>query len=150
MSLEQALAETTAALKKLTAVLTTAKSAVDVDDADEDQEVKQDSKTAKKAPLRMNDEIAAEKEAKKTSGKKGKAAQADDEDDATDAVPDYELVRKATFDVTKKLGREASVSLLGKFNAAKGQDLKPAQYQKFIDAAKVLLSGGADEDDDLA
>ena len=59
----------------------------------------------------------------------------------------YDVVRKAVLDLTAKRGRDAAVACLGQFEnadggpVANGKELKPADYEDFLNAAQALIDG---------
>lgn len=59
------------------------------------------------------------------------------------AVLDYPAVSKAITDSVKTKGRDAVVSTLNAFGAAKGTDLKAEQYAEFVEALAALPNVGA-------
>lgn len=59
------------------------------------------------------------------------------------ATLDYPAVSKAITDSVKSKGRDAVVSTLNAFGAAKGTDLKAEQYAEFVEALAALPNVGA-------
>lgn len=53
----------------------------------------------------------------------------------TATIVDYEAVKKATLELSKAKGREATVAVLKRFGAEKAPDLKPEQYADYVAAA---------------
>ena len=56
---------------------------------------------------------------------------------------DYPAVSKAITDSVKTKGRDAVVSTLNSFGAAKGTDLKAEQYAEFVETLAALPNVGA-------
>ena len=59
---------------------------------------------------------------------------------AADAPITYDQVRPLILEVVKKKGRPAGESLLSKFGAKNGTELKPADYATFVAQANELLA----------
>jgi hypothetical protein len=58
--------------------------------------------------------------------------------------PSYEDVRKQILAIAGKKSRDKVVALLSRYGAKNGQELKPAQYVKFLADGERVLSGDYD------
>lgn len=59
---------------------------------------------------------------------------------AAEASVSYDQVKTSILDLAKTKGRDAAMSLLAEFSAAKGTDLKPDQFAPFLAKATTLLA----------
>lgn len=60
--------------------------------------------------------------------------------------PTYDQVKDKLLALSKEKGREPTVALLSRFGAARGPDLKPDQYAKFIADVDAIFAGTYDPD----
>lgn len=121
MSLEDALKENTTVLKAFTEALV--------------QCVELIAKNGTKpAPLRMNDEIAAEKAAKKPAPKKAEPQDSDEAAERDEKTINYEKeVRPRIIAFAETHGRPVIEGIFKEFKVKNGTGLKPPQFQKFLD-----------------
>lgn len=125
MSLEQALADNTAAVKALHAHLAGAPAATPLS-AKLDKVEAKIAETAKPAP--------------KTEPKKTAAAPAP----KADAV-DYEKVRAAVLALCAAKGKPAGLAVLAEFGVEKATELKAEQYAEALAALEAALAAPADD-----
>lgn len=134
MSLEQALIESTQAVKELTALILKLNSTP--------------VSVPASPPPTSPPVVTEDKPAKKT-----KAAKKEEPITAleTEGVT-YDQVKDAILALSKAKGRDAVVKLLTQFGAAKGPDLKPEQYAEFHKAAEVAANSSivVSEEEELA
>jgi hypothetical protein len=123
MSLETALADNTAALRELHALL----ARVSVPTAAETPPAPKSRSAAPTAPTSPTAE-AAPAAAPATT--------------AAASEPTYDDVKRAIIDVSKAKGRDAAVALLAEFKATKGPDLQgtPEKFAPFVARAAELLA----------
>jgi hypothetical protein len=123
MSLETALADNTAALRELHALLARLNAApAELPDAPKPQA----RSAAPTAPSSPTAEVAP-------------AAAPETSEPAAPAT--YDDVKRAIIEVSKAKGRDAAVALLAEFGAAKGPDLQPTpdKFAPFVARAAELL-----------
>ena len=128
MSLEQALAENTAATLKLTALLTGMQNV--------EQQQQQQQQQAQ----------AAEPE-KKTTPKKSAPKKASEGKKETPKEIPYADVSSATVDLSGVKGKQAVVDILGEFGVATARDLKKEQYAAYIKRVNEEMVGSSEEDE---
>ena len=117
MSLEQALAENTAALKAHTAAL-----------------LGQDAPTE---TVSEKVERVTKSQAAKTAPK---AAKKEEPVAPVEAGPDYQAVKKSFLALCAEKGKDAGLAVLKPFGVAKCPDLKPEQYAEFIEASDAAAT----------
>ena len=130
MSIEQALAENTSAIRELIAAI---RAGVPTTPA-------QGAAVVAEAPER-----AAETPAKSDAAEHGKtAAQATDalqgHANAPEQTATFEEAKAAVIRISKEKGRDAAVAVLAKFNVAKLPELKPEHYGALISAVTEALA----------
>ncbi len=134
MSLENAIAENTAALKQLIAALNAsavAATAAFIPGALVDLATDAAASTpATTKPATKPAPVAKPVEAKATPAKA---------DDETVAI-EYSQVSEAIMSMVRAKGKPAAVALLGEFNVTKGTDLKAEQYAAFLARAEELAA----------
>lgn len=145
MSLEQALADNTAAIKALTEALFTRMAMTEALFA------RMGGATAGNVETPAPEKGKGEKGAGKPAAQKAPpaatqttaaaAAAPEKKDDASAPALVYETVAGKIRQVAREKGREATIAMLAKFGVTNGQELKPEQWADCIAAAdKVLAS----------
>lgn len=144
MSLEIALQENTAAIKELIAKLTaegmTQRAAVGT-------VMHQVAQEATSKPEEVKKEAPAKKPAAETASSPSGATPPTTEKKADAPAgnqPTYDQVKDKLLALSKEKGREPTVALLSRFGVARGPDLKPDQYAKFIADVDAIFAGTYD------
>lgn len=147
MSLEIALQENTAAIKELIAKLTaeglTQRAAVGT-------VMHQVAQEATSKPEEVKKEAPVKKPAAETASSPSGATPPSEEKKVDAPVldfaalaeqPSYDQVKAKLLALSKEKGREPTVTLLSRFGATRGPDLKPEQYAKFIADVDAIFAG---------
>jgi hypothetical protein len=132
MSLEDALAANTAALKALTDVLgIRGVKAVTIGTADE------------KPTLLATEDKSEKKLPAKTETKQEDTSNTSEASSSESEPVSYDQVKKLILQISKA-DRNKAVALLARFGAKGGTELKPEQYAKFVNDAERAVSGEYD------
>lgn len=144
MSLETVLAENTAALAKLSALITSLLERPPIPDGPSAtpapaERPQADTKPEKSTPAPRGE--AAPAAATKPTAEAAKVAAPETKAEPSAPTLSYDVdVAPAILGLAKAKGRAAATTLLQQFKAAKGTDLKPKQYAAFVTQAKELAS----------
>lgn len=149
MSLEQTIAANTEAVAAQTAAMNTFIALLQ-NSASKVQSVK-DTEGTTTSDVLANDKTEAET-AKKSTKTKAAAKPEPKEEPKVEEVTEGALtladVTPVVVELAKK-DRAAAIKLLGDFGAKKATELKPVDYEAFLKKANAIISGEAQEDDDL-
>ena len=134
MSFEQHLADNTAALKALTAILAGANlQSLAAAAVDKPKEAAKAEAPKSQAPAAKPAPASTPPTAEQSAAPAEKAA-------SSEASLTYEVVANKIKQVHRDKGRDACVALLAKFNVTNGQQLKPEQWAECAKAADEVLA----------
>jgi hypothetical protein len=126
MSLETALADNTAALRELHALLARVSIPAEAAPAPKPQ-ARSAAPTAPTSPTVAADPPWVDAPATTAAA-------------SEPAAVTYDDVKRAIIDVSKAKGYDGALAFLGEFDAKKGPDLKPEQFAPFVARAAAILA----------